>query len=171
MNKKILMIIAPEDFRDEELLVPKRLFLELRNEVTIASKNVKRARGMLGAKTNVDLDISNVDVSRYNALVFVGGVGIDRFKLYEDVDILNMAKAAAYRGKIVAAICLASKILANAGLLSGRKASCYESAIEYIKSKGANYVGEKVVADGKIITAPNPNFAREFGERIIKALG
>ncbi|MEW6062767.1 MAG: DJ-1/PfpI family protein [Nanoarchaeota archaeon] len=170
MNKRILMVIARENFRDEELLVPKRLFLENKYEVEVASDGVERAKGMLGAKTDVDIDISEVDVSDYNAVVFVGGSGVDESKVYENRDYLNVAKAASYKGKIVAAICLASKVLANAGLLSGRKASCYESAINYIKSKGANYVGEKVVQDGRIITAPNPGFAKEFGEKIIKAL-
>ncbi len=170
MNKSILMIIAPSDFRDEELLVPKRLFLDNKDNVTIASEVKERIRGMLGAKTDVDLLVKDVSITEYDAVVFVGGSGVDKHKIYDNSDYINIAKAAAFRGKVVAAICLGTKVLASAGILKGRKASCYESAINYIKEKGANYVGEKVVQDGKIITAPNPNYAEEFAKKIMKIL-
>ena len=45
---KIVMIIAPENYRDEEFQEPKGVFEEKGFEVTVASKGVKEAKGMLG---------------------------------------------------------------------------------------------------------------------------
>ena len=52
---KILMVIAPRNFRDEEFLQPKAVFEKNGFSVTVASKEVKEASGMLGAKAKVDL--------------------------------------------------------------------------------------------------------------------
>jgi protease I len=168
--KKILMIIAPNNFQDNELLIPKRIFQDAKFEVTIASENTEKARGSLGAVTKVDIDISNVNVSDYNAIVFVGGPGVMKHKLYENNKILDLAKTASYKGKIVAAICIAPMILANAGLLTKRKATVFPSAADYLKEKGALYEEKPVVKDGNIITACGPDAAKEFAEAIKKSL-
>lgn len=170
MNNKILIIIAPDDFRDEELLVPKRFFEEKNIKVDVASVSKKKVRGMLGAVSTPDLSLDEVDVSEYDAVVFSGGSGINKNRFYENDKCLNIAKGALMRGKVVAAICLASKILANAGILKNRKATCYVSAKDYLIEKGANYIGEHVVQDINIITADGPDAAQEFAEKIFNYL-
>ncbi len=169
MDKNILMVIPPSNFRDEELLIPKRIFIEKKEKVFIASLVKDRIRGMLGAKTDIDFTIDKIQ-GNFDAVVFVGGSGIEEYKLYDNKDILNLAKAFSYRGKIVTAICLGTKILANADLLKNRKATTTSSAIEYIKSKGAKYQESSVVKDLKIITASGPDAAKEFAETILNSL-
>ena len=168
MKNKILMIIAPSDFRDEELLVPKRFFEGKHIKVDVASETREKSRGMLGAISTPDLTIDGVDVGEYDAVVFVGGAGVDKHRFYENERCLNIAKNALMRGKVLAAICLASKTLANAGLLRKRKATCFNSAINYIKEKGAIYIDKGVVRDINIITADGPGAAQEFAEEIYK---
>ena len=168
--KKILMIIPPNNFRDEELLVPKRMFLESHFEVTVASENSQKAKGMLGAVSKVDEDITKINLSEYNAVVFVGGSGVEEYKLYENNLFLNLAKQASYRGKLVAAICLAPMILANAGLLTKRKATASSSAKGYLLGRGAIYEEKLVVKDGLIITASGPSASKDFAELIKKSI-
>jgi putative intracellular protease/amidase len=55
-------------------------------------------------------------------------------------------------------------------LLEGKKATCYSSQEENLKSKGAICTGEGVEVDGNIITANGPKSAREFGKKIVEAL-
>ncbi len=67
-SKSILMIIAYHDFRDEELLVPKKIFEQNGFRVTIASTSIKTATGMLGAKVKPQVLINNVNIKEYDAV-------------------------------------------------------------------------------------------------------
>lgn len=168
-KNSILMIIAPENFRDEEFLEPKQIFERDGFKVTVASKGVKTAKGKLGASAEIDKDISAVNVSEYGAIVFVGGRGAEVY--FEDSEALAIAKEAYESGKVIAAICIAPSILANAGILHGKKATCYSSEASHLEEQGAKYTGNDVVVDEKIITANGPKASAKFGEAVAAAMG
>jgi len=167
-GKSVLMIIAPVNFRDEEFLEPKAVFEKQKMTVTVASKGVKTAKGMLGATAEIDKDISAVNVDEYDAVVFIGGTGASAY--FEDSTALSIAKEAYEKGKVVAAICIAPSILANAGILEGKKATCFSSESSNLETQGANYTGGDVEVDGKVITASGPAAAKKFGAAIAGAL-
>ena len=166
--KKILMVIAQTNFRDEEFLGPKEVFEKNGFQVTVASKGVSEALGVLGARVKVDLDVSQVKVADYDGLVFVGGPGASVY--FNDQAALSLAKAAVGQEKVVGAICIAPSILANAGVLTAKKATAFSSEEENLREKEAEYTGEAVTVDGKIVTANGPGAAREFGEKIVDLL-
>lgn len=60
--------------------------------------------------------------------------------------------------------------LANAGILSGKKATVFTSEEGKLKDKGAECTGRSVERDGSLITANGPKAAREFGNAIAQAL-
>lgn len=167
-NKKILMVIAPQNFRDEEFLKPKAIFEAAGAQITVASKGVTDAQGMLGAKVKVDIDLIQTKAADYDAIVFVGGSGSSVY--FNDLTALNLAKEAVNQNKVVGAICIAPSILANAGLLEGRKATAFPSEADNLKAKGANFISQPVVEDGKIITASGPQVAEEFGQKLAEML-
>lgn len=162
------MIIAPENFRDEELLEPKDVLENAGVEVTIASKDSDSATGMLGAMVGVDMDYKDIKVEDYDGIVFVGGSGASIY--FDDLKAHSLAKEFFEQGKVVSAICIAPSTLAHAGLLKGRKATCFASQEEDLKSFGAEYTGEPVTTDGKIVTASGPTAATEFGQAILQNL-
>ncbi|MEM7813723.1 MAG: DJ-1/PfpI family protein [Candidatus Aenigmatarchaeota archaeon] len=164
----ILMVIAPKNFRDEELLEPKEVFELHGYDVAIASEKAETAKGKLGTEVDVDADLHDVDAADFVAIVFVGGGGCAQY--FDNAKALDLAKKAADQGKVVAAICIAPTILANAGVLKGKRATCYETARASIEAKGAKFVDEPVVVDGSIVTANGPEAARAFGEAIVKVL-
>jgi protease I len=168
MSKKVLMIIAPQNYRDEELTVPKGVFQKKGCEVVIASKGIEDAIGMLGGKTYVDLDMAEVIPTDYDAIVFVGGGGANVY--FNDERAFDIAKDAVAENKVLGAICIAPSILANAGVLKGKNVTASPSEEANLKQKGANYTGKPVEVDGKIVTAIGPNAAKEFGEEIMKKL-
>jgi len=167
-GKTILMVIAPTNYRDEELSIPKEMFEDYGAKVVIAS-NVDVARG-IKSTVAVDVDVSAVDISKFDAIVFVGGPGVETHRLYEDDTYLSLARDAYAEDKIVAAICFAPKILANAGLLEGRNATIWYTEAAYLTSKGAHYTGDDVTVDGLLITANGPSASRWFAEKIIRVL-
>jgi protease I len=81
-----------------------------------------------------------------------------------------LAQAMNGQGKMVAAICIAPVILANAGLLKKKNATVFESEIAAIEAKGAVYSESGVTVDGNIITANGADQAKQFGLEICKFL-
>jgi protease I len=167
-EKKILMIIAPQNFRDEELFETKTVLEKNGFAVTIASSKLGDARGMLGGKAKPEILLRDVNVDDYEGVVFVGGMGSAVY--FADQIAHRVARDASQKNKLLAAICIAPSILANAGLLKGKKTTCFSSEMSNLRSKGAQFVGGSVQVDGKLVTAEGPTVAREFGEAIVKIL-
>lgn len=61
-------------------------------------------------------------------------------------------------------------ILANAGVLKGKKATVFPSEEDTLANGGALRTRQNVVVDGKIVTAPGPQAAQEFAEALAKLL-
>lgn len=168
-GKKAVMIIASNNFRDEELLKPREVLEKNGVAVTIASSSLKEATGMLGAKVKPDILFSTINVADYDTVIFVGGSGANEY--WDNPTAHKIANDANNAKKIVGAICIAPVTLAKAGLLKNKQATTYSSTINDIKSTGAKYTGADVERDGNIITASGPAAAQQFGEAIVKALG
>lgn len=169
LGVKVVFVIAEKDFRDEELFNTQQVLKSKGVWVIIASKRKGIHRGMLGGKAESQISLGEISVSSFDAVVFVGGTGSVQY--FNDPDAINLAKSFFGAGKVVAAICMAPSILANASLLNGKKATVYPSEKDNLLSKGAAYKGSDLEVDGKIITASGPQAAKKFGEAIAKALG
>jgi protease I len=73
-------------------------------------------------------------------------------------------------GKVVAAICHALWVLVSAGLLEGRRATCFFSLKDDVINAGAQYEDAEVVRDGNFITSRQPSDMGAFCREIIQAL-
>jgi protease I len=170
LAKKILMIIAPKNFRDEELQDPKLELEAAGASVTIASKKTGSIRGMLGARVDSEVALDDVNVDDYDAIIFVGGIGASTY--FNDGRALSITKDAFRKGKKICAICIAPVILANAGVLKGKRATSFEGEYKRaLEARGATYTGTSVEVDGNVVTAFGPAAAREFGRTIARELG
>ncbi len=167
-GKKVLMVIAPGNFRDEELFHTQEELEKSGAKITIASKKIGGLKGVKGGTAQATLLLEDANPNDYDAVVYIGGGGASIY--FGDAAALSLAKEMLAAGKVVAAICIAPSILANAGLLRGRNATCFPSEKENLEAKGAKYTGQSVTADGKIITADGPASAREFGKKIAELL-
>lgn len=161
---KVLLIIPPEQFRDEELFETKEELERAGCQTVIASTIAGACAGMLGGRASSDLTLNRVQPDDYEAVVFIGGLGSRLY--FHNEKAWQLAQEMHRRGKLVAAICLAPVILANAGLLAGKKATVAGSEANTIESRGAQYTGAGVTVDGQIVTGNGPKSARLFGRRI-----
>ena len=168
---KILIAIAPQKFRDEELSEPIAALQKAGFEFEIASTRRGPCTGMLGAKTTATLSFDDIDPKRYEGLVIVGGIG-SQTDLWDDEMLTPIVKMFHQSGKVVAAICLATVVLARAGILKGKKATYYESPASFREMKigGAVITNAPVVKDGRIITANGPPASKAFAAEIVHAL-
>ncbi len=168
---KLLITIAPERFRDEELERPIRVFEEAGIDYDIASTTAGTCTGMLGAVTEAALTFDDVDPDDYAGIVVVGGVG-SQDHLWGNETLASLVKSFFEQGKVVAAICLSPVVLARAGILAGRQATVFPSpaAVREMAKGGANLVDVPVVADMQIVTANGPSAAAEFADAIVSKL-
>jgi len=165
---RALLVVAPRDFRDEELFDTKAELEHAGHTCVIASHTIGRCTGIRGRTTRAEIAIDEVDVGDYDAVVFVGGPGARVF--FSDAAATTLARAAYDAGKVVGAICIAPVILALAGVLHERRATAFPSDIAELRYGGARYAGPGVTSDGKVITASGPEHAVAFGKALVRAL-
>jgi protease I len=124
--------------------------------------------GMLKKTIMPDMLVSDAVAKNYDSIIFVGGTGMSKY--FNDPIMLSLAKQFYAQGKVVAAICIAPVILANSGILKGKKATVSESMANNLTIQGAEYISQSCVVDGKVITANGPAASKEFAKEIIKLL-
>ena len=166
--KKVLLVVASKDFRDEEFQYP---YEALRDEgfgVVIASSVLGSATGMLGMSIDIHMLLTSASAQDYDAIIFIGGLGAQEF--WDDVTAHTLVRDMHREEKLVSAICIAPVILANAGILDGKKATVWRSESHKLEFEGATYTGKSVEVDGNIITADGPSSAQEFAEKIVNKL-
>ncbi len=191
VNKKIVMVIAFRDFRDAEYFVPKEILEGAGAEIKTASNSEPASRrtkgekrffsstkkgtaiGADGGDTEVDFLVSEINLTEFDAVIFVGGPGC--LKYLDNENSYKVAKEAVSQDKILASICISPVILAKAGILKGKKATVWsspmdKSPVKILEENGTIYQNKPVVVDGKIITANGPAAVREFGQTIVEVL-
>jgi protease I len=166
---RVLMVIAPERFRDEELFVTREELKRSGHVADIASTRRGRCPGSRGGTATATLTLADARAGDYDAIVFVGGGGSR--VLFDEDNALRLARTASDEGRVVAAICLAPVILANAGVLRGKKATVAGTEARAIEAGGARYTGPGVTVDGHVVTANAPKASRQFGRVIGELLG
>jgi protease I len=166
--KKAVLIVARENFHDEELFETRRALDAASVQTVIASARMGFAVGMAGNRAEVNVMVSRLSVDDYGAVVFLGGLGAIEY--FENPAVLSIARQAVAKGKVVAAISIAPTILANAGVLTGKRATSFITERDRLQQAGAVYTGVPVQRDGSIITAVSPLAASQFGRAIADAL-
>ena len=167
---RILFIIAPKDFRDEEYFEPKEV-LEAHGHDCLTASVAESCVGKLGAIVMVDLLVKEVKLDDIDVLVLIGGPGAPTLAKYPEV--MKLIKAAKLAQKKIAAICIAPTLLAQAGVIEGKEVTVFSTAEsrKIIKEVGkAIFLDKPVVVDGTLVTANGPAAAREFGEKIAALL-
>lgn len=165
---KALMISA-DNFEDSELLVPYYRLKEAGIEVTVASLKRGAITGKHGYEVAVDKTMDEVNPDDYAILVLPGGKAPAVVR--KEPKALEIAKSFFARNKPVAAICHGPQILVSAGLLKGRRATCYKSVADELKEAGALYEDREVVVDGNLVTSRQPPDLPVFMREIMKMLG
>lgn len=168
--KHALFIIAPENFRDEELFVPLEILEKNGIATTIASTEAGVCRGKLGGEAEAVIGLNQINAEDFDALIFVGGTGAQIF--WRNPAALLIAQKAVAHDKVLAAICAAPTILALAEVLQGKKATVFldENYEKILTDHGALLSKNEIEVDGKIITANGPAAATEFANMILEKL-
>jgi 4-methyl-5(b-hydroxyethyl)-thiazole monophosphate biosynthesis len=123
-------------------------------------------RGSRGVRVLADALWSALEPDTFDAVVLPGG-GKGTENLMADPRVIRAVQSFHAAGKTVAAVCAAPTVLAAAGILEGRKATCYPTCAQEL---GEAYDEAPVIADGNIITSQGPGTAMLFALVLIRLL-
>ena len=166
MSKRVLCLLV-DGFEEIEALAPVDLLRRAGAEVVLASVSGERlvtGRCQITVQADAALD-SMEPVDGFDLLLLPGGPGVKALRA--DGRAAALAAEFAKAGKPVAAICAAPTILADAGLLAGKRHTAHFSV--YGELPGA-LASERVVEDGGLLTSRGAGTALDFGLALVERL-
>ena len=162
------LIISADNFEDSELLVPYYRLKEAGIKVVVAALNQGSIKGKHGYEVTVDKTLDEVNPDVYAILVLPGGAAPAAVR--KEPKALEITRNFFSRNKPVVAICHGPQILISAGLLQGRRATCYRSVTDELIEAGALYEDIEVVVDANLVTSRQPADLPAFMRETMKQL-
>lgn len=164
----MVYVLLGTGFEEIEALTPVDLLRRAGVEVQTVGLNGKTICGGHGIRVEADIELGQMDLTRMEMIVLPGGLG-GVASIRESRMALDAVKTAYDNGTYLAAICAGPTVLADLGILKGRKATCYPGQIP---NMGDALVDAEaaVVADGRIITGASAGTAIPFALKLIEAL-
>lgn len=165
MQPRVLCLLFP-GFEEIETLTPVDLLRRAGAEVVLASvTGDKFVAGRCQITVQADSALAEVADQPFDLLLLPGGPGIKALRAQGHAAAL--ARDFVRSGRPVAAICAAPTVLADAGLLAGRRYTAHFSVHDELPGALA---GERVVEDGPLITSRGAGTALEFGLALVRRL-
>ena len=135
--------------------------------VTLAGLNAGALRGSRGVTIVPDTTLDAVLHDSFDMIVLPGGQPGTRH-LQADARVLKLVQQMAELEKYVTAICAAPAVLATAGLLDGKRATCFPTCLDDFPD--VHLQSAAIVEDGKIITSRGPGTAMDFALLLVERL-
>ncbi len=165
--KKAAIFLA-DGFEEMEAIAPIDILRRAGIEVdTVSINSDLKVIGAHGLKVETDINIKDVNVDLYDAVICPGGLP-GSTNLRDNDKVISIIKEANSNGKLIAAICAAPIVLDAAGVLDVNYTT-YPTVEKGIKS-GTYQTDKKVVLDKNIITSAGPSTATDFAIEIVRYL-
>lgn len=162
----MIYMLLTDGFEDIEALetldILRRAGLETKT-VGIKAKNVISSHDVT---VMADILLDELELSKMEMLILPGGPG--HTALAESKKVTDIIKYAFDNEKYICSICAAPSVVGGLGLLNGKKFTCFPGYED--KVTGGIFTGEKVVTDGKFITARGAGASSDFGFAIVDEL-
>lgn len=165
MKPRVLCLLFP-GFEELETIAPIDLLRRAEVTVVVASlTGEKLVQGRCQITVAADVAFDEIDPMDFDLFLIPGGPGIAAVRA--DGRAAKLAQAYAAAGKPVAAICAAPTVLADAGLLEGKRFTSHAGVVSELPR---SLQSERVVADGEIITSRGAGTAVEFALALVHHL-
>lgn len=175
-GKKVMVLIAPEGFRDEEYAQTHAALKGAKADPVVVSAHTGVCTGKLGSIAHAKMTVDDALNEQWDGAALIGGPGADIY--IDDERVHKIARKVAEDGNVLAAICMAPVILSHAGLLDGVDATVFpdEAYEKDLVEHGANLKKQAVVQSenningAPLITGNGPKAAFAFGLQLTNAL-
>jgi len=165
---KEVFIYFAEGFEEVEAITPVDVLRRAGCEVTTVSVTGKKeVTSTRGVSVLADALFEDVDYAKADLILLPGGQpGSDNLNKHEGLK--KQIRAFHSQGRMIAAICAAPLVLGSAGVLKGKRATCYPGCEDLLT--GATCTGNAVEIDGNIITGKGPGLAMKFSLTLVEQL-
>jgi len=151
---KRAVIITAQGVEDVEFAYPFYRLQEAGFQVEVATKDKMSVVAKHGLPIRATMDVNDLKEPDFDLVVLPGGhEAPDRVRQIKVV--LQFVRDINARGKVIASICHGPWVLISAGIVRGRKMTCYAGCADDLKNAGAEYIEAPVVVDGNIVTSPH----------------
>ena len=162
-------VLITEGFQDQEALHPMDYLSQRGAAVTVIGPAIETVKAYNSdVEITIEKTVAAVSVDEFDALVIPGGHSPGRLR--EDAAIVAFARTFVESGKPVAAICHGPQLLVTAGVMDGKRATCFAGMSHELVDAGSRYEDSELVRDGNIITSRLPKDLPAFSSAIAQAM-
>lgn len=155
-------------FEETEAIAPLDLLRRANVEIMTVGINGKTVYGSHNIGIEADIELHEMDLTKLEMIILPGGLGgVTSIRASEGA--MDALKFAWNNGKHVAAICAGPTILADLGITSGLKATCFPGCEDGM-GDAVMVADAAAVTDGRLITGTSAGCAIPFGLKLIEAL-
>jgi protease I len=170
LQGKKVAILAADGFEQVELTEPRKALDQAGAKTELVSPAQGQVKGWnhteWGDELPVDVPLQQARPESYDALLLPGGV-MNPDHLRMNPDAVRFVKSFVDAGKPIAAICHGPWTLIEAGGVKGRKMTSWPSLQTDLRNAGAQWVDQKVVRDGNLVTSRKPDDIPAFNHEMI----
>jgi protease I len=168
LQGKHIAILAENLYEDLELWYPALRLQEAGAEVTIVGGGADTYTSKHGYPVQSDAKAKEVRAADFDAVIIPGGYAPDYMRRHPAM--IELVREAFQQEKVVAAICHAAWMLVSAGVIRGKRVTCFASVKDDVINAGGVYEDREVVRDGTLITSRMPQDLPAFCRTIIESL-
>jgi protease I len=167
-GKRVAILVAPK-FHDEQTTSPYDYLTSAGAKVEYLGTYKSRLAGKNGRRSvEVTRTLEEADPADYDALIIPGGGAPELLRLSPEV--LSFVRQFWGTGRPLAAICHGPQVLISAGLLAGKRLTCYPGIRDDVTLAGGLYEDRPVVVDGQLITSRRSEDLPQFNRAVADAL-
>jgi protease I len=162
------VVLAGDYYENLELHYPRLRLLEAGYDVKVVGPKKGTYKSKEGYPAEADAAVSDVDPKTVTVLVIPGGWAPDSLRMNKDV--VQWVSQVHDNGAVLAIVCHGGQLAISAKIVKGKKCTCYEAIKDDIINAGAEHSDERVVVDGKMITAQTPDDLPGFMKEVLRVL-
>ncbi len=135
---------------------------------TVGPGHAASYKGKHGYEVPEDCSIAKVRPNQFHGVIVPGGYAPDHIR--RTPAMVQLVKEIFQHQHPVGAICHGAWVLASAGVLKGKRCTCFSAIKDDVVNAGATYLDREVVRDGNLITSRKPADLPAFMQAYLAAL-